>query len=144
MIDLGHKSQLHLLNALRAEDVRVEASADKSEKNVVDGLIARGSCPRKLRGVMAGDKALASDWVASKLMSFNPKTSPTLPWARRSSWCETGSIKVIEDGVTVAQIEKLFPHYSHRMHQISWGLQLKLLKFYASVSGDVLPPILAQ
>lgn len=116
----------------------------KSNVVVVDGLIARGSCPKKLGVVMASDNALASDFVAAKLMSFNPKKVPYISLGAKEQLGETKNIKVIEDGAKMAEITKNFPHYSHRMHQISWGLQLKLLKFYTSMSGDVLPPFLEQ
>ncbi len=93
---------------------------------------------------MAGDNALTSDYVAARLMSFNPKKVPYLNLAAKEKLGETANIDVIEDGVKMADIKKNFPHYSHRLHSISWGLQLKLINFYAKTSGDVLPPFLEQ
>jgi uncharacterized protein (DUF362 family) len=111
---------------------------------VVDGLIVRGSCPKKLGVVMAGDNVLSTDCIAAKAMSFNPKKVPYFTLAAREKLGDTENIRLIEDGITLAEVKKEFPHYSHRMHALSWGLQLGLLRAYTSVSGDVLPPFLEK
>ena len=116
----------------------------KSDIVVVDGLICRGSCPKKLGVIMASDNPLTNDFVAAKIMSFNPKKVPYLTLAAKEKVGETENINIIEDGVKLAEIKKNFPHYSHTMHSISWGLQLKMLKAYTAVSGDVLPPFLEK
>ncbi len=116
----------------------------KSNIVVVDGLIARGSCPKKLGVIMASDNALTNDYVAARLMSFNPKKVPYLSLAAKEKLGETGNIKIIEDGVKMADIIKRFPHYSHRLHSLSWDLQLTLLNIYTKTSGDVLPPFLER
>jgi uncharacterized protein (DUF362 family) len=111
---------------------------------VVDGLIVRGSCPKKLGVVMAGDNALSTDAIAAKIMGFNPLKVPHLNLAAKEHLGETRKISVIEDGITLAEAKKNFPHYSHRMHAFSWDLQLKMLRAYTTVSGDVLPPFLEK
>ena len=116
----------------------------KSNIVVVDGLIVRGSCPKKLGVILAGDDVLSTDFVAAKIMGFNPKKVPYLSLAAKEKIGETANISVIEDGVTLAEVKKNFPHYSHRMHTISWDLQLKMLRAYTAVSGDVLPPFLEK
>ncbi len=116
----------------------------KSDLVVVDGLIVRGSCPRRLGIVMASDNPLTNDFVAARLMSFNPKKVPYLSLAAKEQLGETEDINVISDGVKFAEVIKKFPHYSHRMHSITWGLQLKLVRAYTAVSGDVLPPFLEK
>jgi uncharacterized protein (DUF362 family) len=116
----------------------------KSDIVVVDGLIARGSCPKRLGVVMASDNAVTNDYVAAKLMSFNPKKVPYINLAAKEKLGEIQNIDVAEDGVKMAEVIRSFPHYSHLVHSISWGLQLKLLKAYTMVSGDVLPPFLEK
>jgi uncharacterized protein (DUF362 family) len=116
----------------------------KSDIVVVDGLICRGSCPKKLGVIMASDNPLTNDFVAAKIMSFNPKKVPYLTLAAKEKVGEAENISIIEDGVKLAEIKKNFPHYSHTVHSISWGLQLKMLKAYTAVSGDVLPPFLEK
>jgi uncharacterized protein (DUF362 family) len=125
--------------------VNVIVAANKlvqSDIVVVDGLIVRGSCPKKLGVIMAGDNSLSTDFVAAKAMSFNPKKVPYLNLAAKEKIGETENINIIEDGIKLAEVKKNFPHYSHRMHAISQGLQLKMLRAYTTVSGDVLPPFL--
>lgn len=116
----------------------------KSNITLVDGLIVRGSVPKKLGVVLAGDNPLSTDFVAAKIMGFNPKSVPYLDLAAKEKLGETSNIGLIEDGVSLAYVKKNFPHYSHLMHTISWGLQLKMLKAYTVVSGDVLPPFLEK
>lgn len=111
---------------------------------VVDGLIVRGSCPKRLGVVLASDNVVTNDFVAAKLMSFNPQKVPHLSLAAKEKLGEPGPISVIEDGVKMADVIKSFPHYSHLRHSISWDLQLKMLKVYTAVSGDVLPPFLEK
>ncbi len=115
-----------------------------SDLVVVDGLVVRGSCPKKMGVIMAGDNALSTDCIAAQAMSFNPKTVPYLSLAKKENLGSTENIQVIEDGIALDDVKKSFPHYSHRMHSISWGLQLKVLKFYTEASGDVLPPFLEK
>ncbi|RPJ72695.1 MAG: DUF362 domain-containing protein, partial [Alphaproteobacteria bacterium] len=100
----------------------------KSDIVVVDGLIVRGSCAKRLGLIMASDNPLTNDFVAARLMSFNPKKVPYLNLAAREQLGETENIRIIADGVKLAELIKNFPHYSHRMHSISWGLQLGLLR----------------
>jgi len=116
----------------------------QSDIIVVDGLVVRGSMPRKLGVIMASDNALTNDFVAARLMSFNPKKVPYLNLGAKEKLGEAENISVIEDGIRMAEIAKRFPHYSHLIHSISWGLQLKILKTYTAMSGDVLPPFLEK
>ncbi|XHH09318.1 MAG: DUF362 domain-containing protein [Candidatus Bathyarchaeia archaeon] len=116
----------------------------KSHLTVVDGLIVRGSCPKKLGVVMAGDNVLSTDYVASKVMGFNPMKIPYINLAAKEQLGIVSKINVFEDGITLAEVKRQFPHYSHRMHTLSWDLQLKLVKAYTAMSGDVLPPFLEK
>ncbi|MCW3996522.1 MAG: DUF362 domain-containing protein [Candidatus Bathyarchaeota archaeon] len=115
-----------------------------SDLVVVDGLVVRGSCPKKLGIIMAGDNALSTDVIAAKAMSFNPRSVPYFNLAAKERLGTMTNIDILEKGVSLAEIKKIFPHYSHRMHSISWGLQLGLLRAYTVVSGDVLPPFLEK
>ena len=111
---------------------------------LVDGLIVRGSYPKRLGVIMASDNPLTNDYVAAKVMHFNPTNVPYIGLAMKEKMGETKNIAVTELGTKLADVKNGFPHYSHRMHSISWGLQLKLLKAYTVVSGDVLPPFLEK
>jgi hypothetical protein len=64
--------------------------------------------------------------------------------AAKEKLVEMKNISVIEDGIKMAEAIKSFPHYNHLVHSLSWGMQLKMLKAYTAVSGDVLPPFLEK
>jgi uncharacterized protein (DUF362 family) len=116
----------------------------KSHLTVVDGLIVRGSCTKKLGVILAGDDPLATDFVAARIMGFNPKRLPYLSLAAKEQIGEAQNINLIEEGVTLAEVKKNFPHYNHFIHTISWNLQLKMLRTYTAIIGDVLPPFLEK
>ncbi len=116
----------------------------KSHLVVVDGLIVRGSCPKKLGVILAGDNVLSTDCIAAKAMGFNPMKVPYMSLAAKEHLGETSKIQLFEDRVKLADVKRDFPHYSHRMHSLSWDLQLKMLRMYTTVSGDVLPPFLEK
>ncbi|MEM2143736.1 MAG: DUF362 domain-containing protein, partial [Candidatus Jordarchaeaceae archaeon] len=111
---------------------------------VVDGLMVHGSSPKKLGVILAGDDPLATDFIAVKIMGFSPKSLPYLNLAAKERIGETKNIQIIEDGVTLEKIKQRFPKYSHLVHKVSWGLQLRLLRTYAKIVGDVLPPFLEK
>ena len=114
----------------------------KSHITVVDGLIVRGSHPKKLGVILAGDDPLATDFIAAEIMGFNPKKLAYLNLAMKEQIGQIKNIGLVEEDAKLAEIKKNFPGYNHLIHRISWNLQLKLLRSYAAVVGDVLPPIL--
>lgn len=115
----------------------------RSDISVVDGIIARGSGPKKLGVIVAGDNPVATDFVAAEIMGFNPKEIQYLSVAEK----EIGNgndIDLIEDYTKLTEIRNHFPSYNYFLHRWSWKLQLKMLKFYAAIVGDVIPPVLEQ
>jgi len=116
----------------------------KSDIIIVDGIIARGSSPKKLGVILAGDNPLATDFVAAKIMGFNPKQIQHLDIAEKEKIGNINKIDLIEDHITLNEIKKKFPAYNYFMHRLSWQLQLKMLKTYAAITGDVIPPVLEQ
>jgi uncharacterized protein (DUF362 family) len=114
----------------------------KSDMVIVDGLIVSGSYPKKLGVILAGDDPLATDFIAVKIMGFNPKRLPYLNLAAKEQIGQIRDVKLIEDNVKLSEIKKNFPSRNYFLHKISWNLQLKLLRSYIAVVGDVLPPIL--
>lgn len=116
----------------------------KSHITVVDGLIVRGSYPKKLGVILAGDDPLATDFIAAKIMGFNPRRIPYLNLAAKEQIGQVKNIELVEDNVKLQEIKKNFPSYNHFLHSISWNLQLKMLRTYATISGDVLPSFLEK
>jgi uncharacterized protein (DUF362 family) len=115
----------------------------KSSIVVVDGLIAKGSYPKKLGVILAGNDALATDFTAARIMGFNPLRVAHLNLAAKERIGEAKNISLIEDA-KLAYIKKKFPYYNHVMHNISSSVQFKLLKSYTTLTGDVLPPFLEK
>ncbi|HML02453.1 MAG TPA: DUF362 domain-containing protein [Candidatus Bathyarchaeia archaeon] len=116
----------------------------KSHVTVVDGLIVHGSHPKKLGVILAGDDPLATDFVAAKIMGFNPRRIPYLNLAAKEQIGQVKNIELIEDNVKLKEIKKNFPSYNHFLHTVSWNMQLKMLRAYAKVAGDVLPSFLEK
>lgn len=115
----------------------------KSHIVIVDGLIVKGSCPKKMGVILAGDDALATDFTAARIMGFNPTSIAYLALASKEQLGQTKNIELVED-VKLSDLKTDFPHYSLFIHNTSWKLQLKLLRAYASIVDDVLPPFLQK
>ena len=109
---------------------------------IVDGLIARGKYSKKMGLILAGDDALATDFVVAKILGFNPKSIGHLKLAAKENVGDISNIKVIEDKTSLKEAKKLFPYSNFLLHKISWGLQLRLLAVYFKLSGDVSPSFL--
>jgi uncharacterized protein (DUF362 family) len=114
----------------------------KSDVCIVDGIIARGKYPKKMGLILAGDDALATDFVVAKILGFNPRRIGYLRLAEKENVGDVNGIKLMEDETSLTEAKKVFPRSSYLLHKLSWGLQLKLLKTYSKISGDVIPPIL--
>lgn len=116
----------------------------RSDIIVVDGIIARGSSPKKLGVLLCGTNPLATDFIAAEIVGFNPKKIRYLNIAEKEGIGSTDDIQLVEDNVNLRQIRREFPSYNHFLHKFLLNLQLKLLNIYAKVVGDVIPPVLTQ
>jgi uncharacterized protein (DUF362 family) len=114
----------------------------RSDISIVDGIIARGSHPKKLGIVLAGDNPLATDFIAAEIMGFNPRRTPYLNMAKKEKIGDVDNIDIVEDQVGLKEVRNSFPSYSHFRHTLLWNLQLKMLKTYAAIVKDVIPPVL--
>jgi uncharacterized protein (DUF362 family) len=115
----------------------------KSHITVVDGFIVKGAYPKKIGVVLAGDDPLAVDFTAARIMGFRPKSISHLNLAEKEGIGETRRVELIEMA-NLGKIKKIFPYHNYVMHNISWGLQLKMLRSYVKFAGDVLPPFLEK
>lgn len=116
----------------------------KSDVCIVDGIIARGKHTKKMNLIMAGDDPLATDLVVARILGLNPAGIRYLRMAKRENIGRVGEIDIVEDDISLAEAKGLFPRSSHFLHKLSWGLQLKLLRLYSKISGDVVPSILKE
>jgi len=114
----------------------------RSDITLVDGIIARGSHPKKLGVILAGDNPLATDFIAAKIMGFNPKRIQYLNLAQKEKIGDFTSIKLIEDQIELREVKAAFPSENFLLHKLSWKMQLKMLKLYIALVGDVVPPVL--
>ena len=111
---------------------------------IVDGLITSSKYPKKMGLILAGDDALATDFVVAKIAGFNPKSIEHMKLAAEESIGEVDDVNVIEENISIKEAKELFPHSSLLIHNISQGLQLRLLSLYIKLSGDVCPSFLKK
>jgi len=116
----------------------------RSDIIVVDGIVCRGSHPKKLGAIITGDDSLATDFIAAKIAGFNPKRIQHLTMAKNEKIGHINNIELIEDYVKLKEIKKNFPSRKYSIHKFSWKMQLRMLKMYARLTGDVIPPILSE
>jgi uncharacterized protein (DUF362 family) len=116
----------------------------RTNVTLVDGLVVRGSYTKKLGAILAGDNPLSTDFVAAKVMGFNPKRLPYLNLACKEQLGETKGIDLIEENTKLAEVKKRCPYYNHLTHTISQNLQMRMLRTYTAITGDVLPPFLEK
>jgi len=116
----------------------------KSNIGLVDGIIARGSCPKKLGVLVAGNNPLIIDSIAAKAIGFNPKRVQHLNLAEKEKIGSLGDVQLIEDNVKLADVKRRFPSYSFGMQSFLWKTQIKMLRMYAKIAGDIVPPVLDQ
>lgn len=116
----------------------------RSDIIVVDGIIARGSSPKKLGVLLAGNNPLATDFIAAEIMGFDPKRIQYLNIAKKEGIGNADNIDLVEDNTYLREVKKDFPSYNYFLHKVLWNLQLKMLKTYATIVGDVIPPVLEQ
>jgi uncharacterized protein (DUF362 family) len=116
----------------------------KSNVCLVDGIIARGSCPRKLGVFVAGGNPLTVDSIAAKAMGFNPRRVEHLNLAEKEKIGSLDDVQLIEDNVKLVDIKRKFPRYNFAMQSFLWKTQIKLLRTYARISGDIVPPVLDE
>jgi len=112
---------------------------------VIDGIIALGKHPVNLGLIMACEYVIAADFVAAKIMGYNPYNIKHLNLAinEKEEWSRVvRNIKVV--GEDIDKIQSLFPKRNNFLFAMSWGLQLSLLNFYLRHSGDNAPPILEK
>lgn len=114
----------------------------KPNLTVVDGIVALGKHPVKLGVVIAGEDNLAVDFVAAKVMGYNPWGIKHLRLAAEEKVGDVKDIEIV--GEDVENICKVFPKRSRIGFKIKWGTQLSLLRLYIKISGDIVPSVLEK
>lgn len=114
----------------------------KPHLTVVDGLVALGKFPAKLNLLMASEDPFSIDWVAAKIMGYNPAKIRYLKIAREEG---IGSLKGITlVGENIETFRKMFPRVNPFTSKLTWSLQLNLLKLYNKIVQDTVPDELEE
>ena len=111
---------------------------------VVDGIIVSGKTPKKMGIVMTGNDALATDLVAAEAVGYKPSRVAYLKLAMKEGIRDVKNPNIIANPVRLEDIKNEFPKQNYFLQQLSWKLQLKLLRFYSRISKDIIPPILEE
>jgi len=108
---------------------------------VVDGVIALGKNPIKMGLVLAGEDQLAVDFVAAKIMGYNPRRIKHLMLAEKEGVGICTNLKII--GVQdLTRLSKQFPEENYFMFNLLWQLKLTALDAYIKLTKDTRPPVL--
>jgi len=108
--------------------------------HVVDGIVALSSRPVRLGLIIAGTDAVAVDSVAAQVMGYNPAEVKQIRLAEQE---RVGSRRgLVTLGEDVRSLAKAFPKRNQIGFKLSWHLQLAMLRLYARLSGDAVPPAL--
>jgi len=108
--------------------------------HVVDGIVALGSRPARLGLIIAGTDAVDVDSVAARVVGYNPARVKHIRLAEREDvGTRRGLVTLGED---IRALARAFPKRSQLGFKLTWRLQLALLRTYARLTGDAIPPAL--
>lgn len=107
---------------------------------VVDGVIALGRFPTKLGLIMAGNDPFSIDWIGSQIMGYNPSKIEFLKLAIKEGISYPNDITTC--GENLNTFKRDFPKKNIRISRLFMNIQLKMLKLYTRIVGDVTHPIL--
>jgi len=137
MVSEPNKVKFHpKLNSIIAEAHK--SLFQKPELTITDGIIAAGSHPIKLGGLIAGRDPLAVDWINSKIMGINPKRVKHLMACKRNNLTDISNIKVV--GYDINELKAAFPSVNYTIVNAKRSILLKALKLYTKISGDIMLP----
>lgn len=114
----------------------------KPDLTVVDGIIALGKYPIKLGLIMAGTDSLAIDSVAAKIIGYNDPRG--IGYIKLAEKIGVGNSNVEIIGEDINEFRKKFPKVNSTLFTLIWDLQLKGIKTYVNITGDIVPPILGD
>lgn len=114
----------------------------RPDLTIVDGVVALGRFPTKLGLIMAGRDPFSVDWVAAKIMGFNPSKIRFLKVAVKEN---VGSLNGLQiQGDDIASFQKSFPKAGLFSSKRWWNLLFDLFHLYIKLTGDVVPPMLEK
>jgi len=115
----------------------------KSNLIIVDGLVVHGKYPKKMGLFLGANDPVSCDMVASKIVGRNPMRDTIISTAIKEGLGGT-NFKLLDPDSVFETAKKQFPQFNPFLTNISWLMQLKLLRTYARLTGDILPPVLRE
>jgi uncharacterized protein (DUF362 family) len=113
----------------------------KTDLTVIDGIIALGKLPIKMGLVLASVDQLAADYIAARVMGYDPHRITHLELARKEG--VGNSIDIMIKGVEdLDRFSKIFPKENYFLFNLLWELELGVLNAYLKITGDTRPPVL--
>jgi uncharacterized protein (DUF362 family) len=110
----------------------------KTNLTVVDGIIAKGKYPCKLGLIMAGTEGVCIDYVASKIMGYDPSNVTHLSLAIKEGVGKFNGVEMV--GEKIEYFSEKFPKVNNFIFKWSWELEMSLLRLYTRIVGDNIPP----
>lgn len=105
---------------------------------IVDGIVGLGRFPAKLNLLISSTDPFSTDWVAAKIMGYNPSRVGFLKISKKEKLL---SNDIVVAGEKIEEFRRLFPSHSFIAAKKE-NLQIKFLRAYCRITGDVLPPIM--
>lgn len=112
----------------------------KPNLTIVDGMVALGKFPAKLGLIMASIDPFSVDWVAARIMGYNPSRIKYLKIAMKEKVGNPKGITI--EGESIEDFKKVFPKVNFFKSKLSYNLQLSLLKLYNKIVKDTVPKAL--
>jgi uncharacterized protein (DUF362 family) len=113
----------------------------KPQLTLVDGVIALGAYPAKMGLIMASEDQLAIDFIAAKVMGYNPNRIRHLKLAEKESIGTGKEIQIVGEK-EIKALSKLFPRENYFIFNMKWNLELRVLDAYLKITRDTRPPVL--
>jgi len=112
----------------------------RPDLTLMDGIVALSQFPVKMDLIVAGLNPFSVDWTVSKIMGYNPSRIKHLRLAEREGLGDPENI--VLKGHDISELRKMWPHVNTLRLKWQNKLQLKLLRTYSKLVGDVIPPFL--
>jgi uncharacterized protein (DUF362 family) len=108
---------------------------------VIDGFIALGKWPIKMGLVLASVDQLAADYIAARVMGYDPHRITHLELAKKEGIGRSAEIAI--NGVKdLTRFSKIFPRENYFLFNQLWNLKLTALTAYLKITNDTRPPVL--
>ena len=114
----------------------------RSDMTIVDGLIVKGKYPQKMGVLIVSNDVLKADYIVAQMLGYNPAQIHHIDLAKKENIVKIHNIELLEDGITLKEVKRKFPKENRFIQNLSWDLQIKLLKAYSKILGDIVPPVL--